>query len=99
MLSYFWPNKGLVTNLVNQEKEDFKNAILVNPGFVLNRLEDILIKDYNFKSNIIQKIMTDKDLNSKFATLHIEFENGIYPKVKNRSAYVLACLGLVKVKK
>ena len=92
-------NITTIWNLVNQEKEDFKNAILVNPGFVLNRLEDILIKNYNFKSSIIQKIMTDKDLNSKFATLHIEFENGIYPKVKNRSAYVLACLGLVKVKK
>ncbi len=43
--------------------------------------------------------MTDKDLNNKFVTLHIEFENGVYRKVKNRSAYVLACLGLVKIKK
>jgi hypothetical protein len=34
----------------------------------------------------------------KFVTLHIEFENGMYPKVKNKTAYILACLGMVKSK-
>ena len=28
----------------------------------------------------------------------IEFENGLHPKVKNKTAYILACLDLVKKK-
>jgi plasmid replication initiation protein len=81
------------------EKEEFMEAVTLNPQMVYNRLEEITIKEYNLKDNLRRQILDDKDLRDKFVTLHIEFENGVYPKVKNKTAYILTCLGLVTSKK
>jgi hypothetical protein len=78
------------------EKQELSNAVLINPRLVQSKIAEILVKNYNFKKNIMDEILRNPTLNNRFITLHIEFENGLYPKVKNKSAYILTCLGLVK---
>ncbi|PWK20045.1 replication initiator protein [Arcicella aurantiaca] len=84
--------------LSQADKQDFLQAIEISPALVFNKVEDILTKNYNFKETHKQMILSDKNLRDQFVTLNIEFENGLYPKVKNRTAYILTCLGLVKKK-
>jgi hypothetical protein len=74
------------------------HAVKVNPKLVFENVHEILLKNYNLKEKHRTEILTRKDLVDKFVTLHIEFENGMYPKVKNKTAYILTCLGLVTKK-
>ena len=46
----------------------------------------------------MSKILMDGELLTRFVTLDIELNNGVHPKVKNRTAWILACLDLVKKK-
>ena len=80
------------------EKNGFLEALATNPNAVYTRLEEILLKDYHFKEAHRSQILHTKTLRDRFVTLHIEFENGVHPKVKNRTAYMLTCLELVKRK-
>jgi Initiator Replication protein len=80
------------------EKNDFLEAVTVNPKSVLNQVEAIIDKLYNFRLNHKKLILGDESLLDKFITLHIEFENGLHSNVKNKTAYILACLNLVKKK-
>lgn len=80
------------------EKQQFQEAVELNPEAVYLKVEEILDKNYTFREEHKRKILESQNLLSTFITLHIEFENGIYPKVKNKSAYILTCLGLVKKK-
>ena len=66
----------------------------VNPKLVFENVHEILFKNYNLKEKIRSEILAHRNLLDKFITLHIEFENGLYPKVKNRTDYILTCLGL-----
>ena len=83
---------------ISAEKADFVEAVNINPKLVFEHVHEILLKNYNLKDKLRSEILTRKDLLDKFVTLHIEFESGLYPKVKNRTAYILACLGLVTKK-
>lgn len=62
------------------------------------KVEEIIDTKYNFKLNHREKILSSSVLIDKFISLHIEFENGLHANVKNQSAYILACLDLVKKK-
>ncbi|MES2517045.1 MAG: replication initiation protein [Bacteroidota bacterium] len=81
--------------LSQSEKQEFIDATLINPKLVNIKLEEILIKNYNFRENHRNIILSDKEKMNKFATLHIEFENNLHPKVKNKTAYILACLDMI----
>jgi hypothetical protein len=70
--------------------------VQVNPLLVYEKVEEIIDKFYHFRKTHKELILSDKNLINKFVTLHIEFENGLYPKVKNKTAYILACLDLIK---
>jgi len=83
---------------ISADKKEFVQAVQINPKLVFEHLHEILIKNYNLKEKQRTEILNRKDLVDKFVTLHIEFENGMYPKVKNKTAYILACLGMVKSK-
>lgn len=85
-------------NLSQAEKQQFIEAATINPILVNSKLEEILIKQYNFRENHRNIILNDKEKINKFATLHIEFENNLHSKVKNRTAYILACLDMVAKK-
>ena len=87
-----------IFDTISADKADFVQAVSVNPKLVFEHVHEILLKSYNLKDKLRTEILTRKDLLDKFATLHIEFENGLYPKVKNRTAYILTCLGLVSKK-
>ncbi len=78
------------------EKQEFNSAVQVNPLLVYEKVEEIIDKFYHFRKTHKELILSDKNLINQFVTLHIEFENGLYPKVKNKTAYILACLGLIK---
>ena len=80
------------------EKQDFSEASKINPNLVQSKLEDVIVTHYNFRENHRKIILGDKEKINKFATLHIEFENGLHSKVKNKTAYILACLDMVKKK-
>ncbi len=80
------------------EKNEFLEAISTNPKLVLNHIETIIDKQYNFRANHKNLILSDESLLDKFVTLHIEFENGLHSNVKNKTAYILACMNLVKKK-
>ena len=82
--------------LIERDKNDFIDALELNPTAVNNKLEEIIDKFYHFRANHKVLILNDRVLRDRFATLHIEFENGLHTKVKNKTAYVLACLDLVK---
>ena len=74
-------------------------AVSLNPKLVLSNIQLIMEKQYNFRDNHKNLILENKTLIDKFVTLHIEFENGLHSKVKNRTAYILISLGLVVKKK
>ena len=57
------------------------------------KVQEIITKEYNFRDAHKNAILQNEEFLSKFITLHIEFSNGLHPKVKNRRAYILACLG------
>lgn len=80
------------------DKNDFIEAVQLNPTAVYSKLEEIVDKSYNFRTNHKSQILNDKVLRDKFVTLHIEFKNGLHSNVKNKTAYILACLDLVKKK-
>ena len=80
------------------EKSEFLEAVSSNPKSVLNQVQTIIEKQYNFRVNHKNLILGDKILLDKFVTLHIEFENGLHSNVKNKTAYILTCLNLVKKK-
>jgi plasmid replication initiation protein len=80
------------------DKQHFLEAVEINPKIVLSKLEEILSVNYSFRENHKNIILNDQDLINKFITLHIEFENGLYPKVRNKTAYILTCLNIVKKK-
>lgn len=80
------------------EKNEFLEAVSSNPKSVLNKVQTIIEKQYNFRINHKNLILGDKILLDKFVTLHIEFENGLHSNVKNKTAYILTCLNLVKKK-
>ena len=77
------------------DKEDFMEAVSLNPKLVLSNVQLIMEKQYNFRSNHKNLILENKTFIDKFITLHIEFENGLHSKVKNRTAYILISLGIV----
>jgi plasmid replication initiation protein len=81
--------------LSQTEKQEFIDAAVINPKLVNAKLEEILIKNYNFRENHRNIILSDKEKMNRFATLHIEFENNLHPKVKNKTAYMLACLDMI----
>ena len=87
-----------IFDTISADKAEFVQAVNVNPKLVFENVHEILLKNYNLKDKLRTEILTQKDLLDKFVTLHIEFENGLYPKVKNRTAYILTCLGLVTKK-
>ena len=80
------------------EKNEFLEAVSINPKSVLSQVETIIDKQYNFRANHKNLILGDDSLLDKFITLHIEFENGLHSNVKNKTAYILACMNLVKKK-
>jgi plasmid replication initiation protein len=84
--------------LSQSEKQEFLEATTINPQLVNIKLEEILATKYNFRENHRNIILNDKEKLNKFATLHIEFENNLHPKVKNKTAYILACLDMVSKK-
>ena len=49
-------------------------------------------------TKLMSKILMDGELLTRFVTLDIELNSGVHPKVKNRTAWILACLDLVKKK-
>lgn len=77
------------------EKNEFLEAVSVNPKVVLHQVEIIIEKQYHFRANHKKMILEDNDILDKFITLHIEFENGLHSNVKNKTAYILTCLNLV----
>jgi hypothetical protein len=77
------------------EKNEFLDAVLINPKVVLHQVEIIIEKQYHFRDNHKKMILEDKNNLDKFITLHIEFENGLHSNVKNKTAYILTCLNLV----
>jgi hypothetical protein len=87
-----------IFDTVTADKADFVEAIHVNPKLVYENVHELLLKHYNLKEKQRAEILSRKELIDKFVTLHIEFENGMYPKVKNKTAYILTCLGLVTKK-
>ena len=62
------------------------------------KVEEMIDTKYNIKPAHKEKILEDSLLIDKFISLHIEFENGLHANVKNQTAYILACLDLVKKK-
>lgn len=84
--------------LSQADKQSFMDASKINPKMVQTKLEDIIVSHYNFRENHRKIILGDKEKINKFATLHIEFESGLHTKVKNKTAYILACLDMVKKK-
>lgn len=84
--------------LSQADKKDFNDAIFINPKMVHSKIEEIITKSYNFRENHKNQILENKELRDKFITFHIEFENGIHPKVKNKTAYILASLGIIDKK-
>ena len=84
--------------MIEKDKNDFIDALQLNPMAVYEKLEEIIDKSYHFRANHKTHILDDKILRDRFVTLHIEFENGLHSNVKNKSAYILACLDLVKKK-
>jgi hypothetical protein len=80
------------------EKNEFLEAVSINPKAVLSQVETIIDTQYNFRANHKKVIMEDNEMLDKFITLHIEFENGLHSNVKNKTAYILTCLNLVKKK-
>ena len=80
------------------ERNDFLEAVSVNPKLVLHQVQTIIDKQYNFRANHKNLILGEEILLDKFITLHIEFENGLHSNVKNKTAYILTCLNLVKKK-
>lgn len=80
------------------EKNEFLEAVSINPNVVLHQVEIIIDKQYHFRANHKKMILEDKDILDKFITLHIEFENGLHSNVKNKTAYILTCLNLVRKK-
>lgn len=87
----------ITTPFVSSESDklDFFEAIEVNPEAVLENVQTILDTKYNFKANHRNLILENREYFNKFVTIHIEFENGVHPHVKNRTAYLLATMGLV----
>lgn len=88
---------NIITALVasNKDKQDFLEAAQLNPNAVRRNLEEIINKNYNFTPKHRKMIIENESLFNQFATLHIEFDNGIHPKVKNKTAYILACLDII----
>jgi hypothetical protein len=82
----------------NQEKEELEVAISqnANPHFIVNQAKTILQRDYNMPEHLKAKILEDGSLLSRFINLDIELNAGIYKNVKNPTAWMLACLDLVK---
>lgn len=80
------------------ERNDFLEAVSINPKLVLHQVQTIIEKQYNFRTNHKNLILGEETLFDKFITLHIEFENGLHPNVKNKTAYILTCLNLIKKK-
>ncbi|MEA5461083.1 replication initiation protein [Arcicella sp. LKC2W] len=80
------------------EKNEFLEAVSINPNVVLHQVEIIIDKQYHFRANHKKMILEDKDILDKFITLHIEFENGLHSNVKNKTAYILTCLNLLRKK-
>lgn len=80
------------------EKDDFLEAVSINPKMVVNQVQAIIEKQYNFRATHKNLILEDESLLDKFITLHIAFENGLHSHVINKTAYILICLNLVKRK-
>lgn len=80
------------------EQQEYRDAVTLNPSLVYAKLEEIIDQQYLIKKETKQIILSNATLIDKFVTIHIEFENGLHPKVKNKTAYILACLDLVKKK-
>lgn len=78
------------------DKIEFQDAVIINPQVVYHKIEDILIKEYNFREMHRNQILATKVFRDKFITFHIEFENGLHSKVKNKTAYILASLGIIE---
>lgn len=85
-------------DVCNRDKQDFLEAAKCNPEAVKQNLEEIIDRKYHFTPKHKQIIINNSNYINQFATLHIEFENGLYPKVKNKTAYILTCIGLVNMK-
>ncbi len=84
----------------NREKEELSVAVqqMADPYSLVTSASIILKRDYNMPDYQIEKILANQDLLRQFIMLDIELNNGVHPKVKNRTAWILACLGLVKKK-
>lgn len=84
----------------HREKEELSDALkrIADPDYLSKAASVILARDYNMPNHLMSKILMDGELLTRFVTLDIELNNGVYPKVKNRTAWILACLNLVKKK-
>lgn len=78
------------------DKNEFQDAMIFNPQVVYDKIEGILTKEYNFRATHRDQILANKEFRDKFITFHIEFENGLHSKVKNKTAYILASLGIIE---
>ncbi len=87
-----------VFDSIKAEQADFLEAVSIDPKSVLANINNILVEKYQLKDKELNLILSSNQHIDRFVTLHIEFENGLHPQVKNKTAYMLACLGLVKKK-
>lgn len=78
------------------EKQKYDEAIMSNRSLVNLKVEEIMLKEYTFRTVHRKMILNNADLQKNFVNLHIEFGAGLHPKVKNKTAYMIVCLGLKK---
>ena len=84
----------------HREKEELSDALkkIADPDYLSKTASVILARDYTISNQLMSKILMDAELLTRFVTLDIELNNGVHPKVKNKSAWILTCLNLVKKK-
>jgi plasmid replication initiation protein len=82
----------------NVEKQKYEVAVASNKSLVNYKVEEIMIKDYTLRAVHRNMILNNADLQKNFVNLHIEFGAGLHPNVKNKTAYMIVCLGLNKKK-
>lgn len=72
----------------HREKEELSDALkrIADPDYLSKAASVILARDYNMSNHLMNKILMDGALLTRFVTLDFELNNGVHPKVKNRTA-------------
>jgi plasmid replication initiation protein len=85
-------------DISRKEKEDFKFAVTQNPEAVFAQIEHIIRSEYTFSKAQQQHIIDTQELLNIFINLHLEIISGIHPQIRNKTKWMLACLGLINTK-